>query len=77
MTGGVAALPMYDWPEIAPATDRLWAALRDHLRAAGVAAPDALTRDRPLPERLAPTRSWCSGRPAACRWCASSPAGSR
>ena len=25
----VAALPMYDWPEIAPATDRLWAALQD------------------------------------------------
>ncbi|MFO1209044.1 MAG: PhnD/SsuA/transferrin family substrate-binding protein [Amaricoccus sp.] len=41
---GVAALPMYDWPEVAGATDRLWAAIRDALRAAGVAAPDALDR---------------------------------
>ena len=32
----------------AGATDRLWAALRDALRAAGVAAPEALTRDRAL-----------------------------
>jgi ABC-type phosphate/phosphonate transport system substrate-binding protein len=35
---------MYDWPEVQAATDRLWAAVRDALRAAGVAAPDALTR---------------------------------
>jgi ABC-type phosphate/phosphonate transport system substrate-binding protein len=48
VTVGCAALPMYDWPEIGPATDRLWAALRDALRAAGVAAPDDLTRDRGL-----------------------------
>ena len=48
MTGGVAALPMYDWPELAAATDRLWAALRDALRAAGIAAPERLTRDRAL-----------------------------
>ena len=41
---GVAALPMYDWPEVAGATDRLWAAIRDALRAEGVAAPDALYR---------------------------------
>jgi ABC-type phosphate/phosphonate transport system substrate-binding protein len=41
---GLAALPMYDWPEVIPAMDRLWAALRDALRAAGVAAPEALTR---------------------------------
>jgi ABC-type phosphate/phosphonate transport system substrate-binding protein len=39
---------MYDWPERTAATDRLWAALRDGLRAAGVAAPDALTRDDDL-----------------------------
>jgi ABC-type phosphate/phosphonate transport system substrate-binding protein len=45
MTGALAALPMYDWPELAPATDRLWAALRDALRAAGVEAPDALDRE--------------------------------
>ncbi len=45
MTGGIAALPMYDWPEIAPATDAFWAAIRDALRASGVAAPDALDRE--------------------------------
>lgn len=39
-----ASLPMYDWAEIAPATDRLWAGIRDGLRAAGIAAPEALTR---------------------------------
>ena len=33
--GGIAALPMYDWPEARGATDRLWAAIRDGLRAAG------------------------------------------
>lgn len=40
----IAALPMYDWPEVRGATDALWAFLRDRLRAAGVAAPDALDR---------------------------------
>ena len=34
MTGYLAALPMYDWPEVEQATDRLWsylrAALQDH-----------------------------------------------
>ena len=45
MTGGLAALPMYDWPELRPATDRLWAAVRDGLRQRGVAAPEGLTRD--------------------------------
>jgi ABC-type phosphate/phosphonate transport system substrate-binding protein len=44
MKAGVAALPMYDWPEVRAATDRLWAALRDALRAEGVAAPEALDR---------------------------------
>ena len=38
-------LPMYDWPELRDATDGLWAALRDALRAEGVAAPEALSRD--------------------------------
>lgn len=47
MSGPVAVLPMYDRPEIRAATDRFWAALRDRLRAAGLAAPDAL--DRTLP----------------------------
>ena len=45
MSAGLAALPMYDWPEVADATDRLWAAIRDSLRAAGVAAPEALDRE--------------------------------
>ena len=40
----IAALPMYDRPELAAATDRYWAAIRDQLRAAGMAAPDALSR---------------------------------
>lgn len=41
----IAALPMYDWPEVRGATDALWAALRDALRARGIAAPEALSRD--------------------------------
>lgn len=40
----IASLGMYDRPETAPANDRLWAAIRDGLRAEGIAAPDALTR---------------------------------
>jgi len=44
VTGGIAALPMYDWPEVAGATDRLWTAIRDALREAGIAAPEALDR---------------------------------
>ena len=42
--GGIAALPMYHRPENAAAHDALWAAIRDGLRARGVAAPDALDR---------------------------------
>lgn len=37
---------MYDWPEVAPATDRLWAGMRDELRRAGIPAPVALLRGR-------------------------------
>lgn len=40
----IASLPMYDRPETAAANDRLWTEVRDRLRAAGVDAPDALTR---------------------------------
>ncbi len=43
----VASLPMYDWPEVRAATDAWWAALRDALRARGLAAPEALARDAP------------------------------
>ena len=40
----IAALPMYDWPEVQQETDALWSQIRDALRAAGVNAPEALTR---------------------------------
>lgn len=40
----IASLPMYDRAETAPANDRLWMRIRDGLRAAGGAAPEALTR---------------------------------
>ena len=50
----LAVLPMYDLPELRAATDRLWAALRDALRARGVVAPEALDRATP------PMRAWLS-----------------
>ena len=40
----IASLAMYDRAEVQPANDRLWALIRDGMRAAGLAAPDALTR---------------------------------
>lgn len=41
----IAALPMYDWPELRGATDAWWAGLARHLRAAGIeAVPDAPCR---------------------------------
>jgi ABC-type phosphate/phosphonate transport system substrate-binding protein len=40
----IAALPMYDLPHVMAANDRLWARIRDGLRAAGQDAPDLLTR---------------------------------
>lgn len=40
----IASLGMYDRAETAPANDRLWALIRDGLRARGLPAPDALTR---------------------------------
>ena len=46
----IAALPMYDFPWVRAATDRLWATIRDALRAQGVGAPEALTRDGDLHE---------------------------
>ena len=46
----VAALPMYDFPWTADAQDALWRALAGELRQAGIAAPRALTRARPLDE---------------------------
>lgn len=40
----IASLGMYDRAECQPANDRLWALIRDGLRAAGIDAPDTLTR---------------------------------
>lgn len=40
----IASLGMYDRAETAGANDRLWAGIRDGLRARGIAAPDGLTR---------------------------------
>jgi len=44
----VAALPMYDLPELHEANDALWASLRDRLSGHGVSAPEALDRTLPL-----------------------------
>lgn len=44
MSDLVAALPMYDWPEVRANVDAAWAGLRDRLRAAGIDAPDGLVR---------------------------------
>lgn len=40
----IASLGMYDRAECQPANDRLWALIRDGLRAAGIDAPERLTR---------------------------------
>ena len=40
-----AALPMYDIAPLSAVTDLLWAGIRDRLRASGIDAPPALTRD--------------------------------
>ena len=40
----VAALPMYDWPEVRDAVDAQWAAIRDELQRRGIDAPERLTR---------------------------------
>lgn len=44
MSRFIAALPMYDWPEVHAEVDAEWAAIRDGLRAAGVDAPEGLAR---------------------------------
>ncbi|MCV0397930.1 MAG: PhnD/SsuA/transferrin family substrate-binding protein [Rhizobiaceae bacterium] len=44
MTGLLAALPMYDWPEARAETDAEWAAIRERLAAAGIDAPERLAR---------------------------------
>lgn len=40
----IAALPMYDMAPLQAANDLFWAAVRDALRARGIAAPDTLDR---------------------------------
>ncbi|MCY1127763.1 PhnD/SsuA/transferrin family substrate-binding protein [Frigidibacter sp. RF13] len=50
----IASLPMYDWPEVQPANDQLWASVRDRLRATGLAAPETLSRDRRAHDWTAP-----------------------
>ncbi|MEZ5775287.1 MAG: PhnD/SsuA/transferrin family substrate-binding protein [Hyphomicrobiaceae bacterium] len=52
MTEPLAAMPMYDWPEVRPAADVFWAGIAARLRDTGIAAPDRLTRTRDY------TRSW-------------------
>lgn len=40
----IAALPMYDWPEVQAQTDEQWVRLRDALRREGIDAPENLVR---------------------------------
>ena len=49
-TGFVAALPMYDFPWVAEATDAVWRALAGRLRESGLEAPETLERTRPAME---------------------------
>ncbi len=43
-----AQFPMYDHPGVRAETDGFWTAIRDRLRAAGIDAPEALTRGEDL-----------------------------
>ena len=40
----IAALPMYDWPEVRDEVDAQWAGLRDAFRQNGIDAPQAIVR---------------------------------
>lgn len=44
MSDFIAALPMYDWPEVRAEVDAEWAAIRTRLLAAGLDAPEMLVR---------------------------------
>ncbi|ESY57595.1 MULTISPECIES: PhnD/SsuA/transferrin family substrate-binding protein [unclassified Mesorhizobium] len=44
MSDLVAALPMYDWPEVRDEVDAQWAALRDAFRHKGVDGPQTIVR---------------------------------
>jgi ABC-type phosphate/phosphonate transport system substrate-binding protein len=43
--GAIVALPMYDFPELVPAHDALWSAVRERLASHGIPAPAGLSRD--------------------------------
>lgn len=58
MTEFVAALPMYDWPEVRAETDAQWARVRDLLRQHGVDAPQALTRSNNVSSELDLVALW-------------------
>jgi ABC-type phosphate/phosphonate transport system substrate-binding protein len=45
MSTFIAALPMYDWPEVRAEVDAEWSRLGDALRRRGIDAPEALTRE--------------------------------
>ncbi len=44
MSDWIAALPMYDWPEVRSEVDAQWLALRKALLGAGIDAPESLVR---------------------------------
>jgi ABC-type phosphate/phosphonate transport system substrate-binding protein len=44
MSEFIAALPMYDWPEVRAETDAHWVALRDAFRRSGIDAPETIVR---------------------------------
>jgi len=44
MSGLLAALPMYDWPEVRGEVDALWARLREAFRQRGIDAPETVVR---------------------------------
>ena len=44
MSKFIAALPMYDWPEMRAEVDAQWATIRDALRHAGIDAPERIVR---------------------------------
>lgn len=48
----IAWLGMYDPPHVQAANDALWSLIRDGLRAAGLPAPDGLTRHSPDPWKV-------------------------
>lgn len=64
MSTFVAALPMYDWPEVRDEVDAWWGRLRALLRESGIDAPEHLTRRNcDLPAVRGGVRDW-AGRAA-------------